>query len=101
MQYEELPAVFDPKEAMRPARRSCTTTRTQHPAHFKLRKGDVDDAFKNCDVIVENIYRTPYVEHAYLEVEGGVANKNPDGSVTVWVSPPSLPSMRATTLPRC
>jgi CO/xanthine dehydrogenase Mo-binding subunit len=86
VQYEELPAVFDPKEAMLPTAPRVHEDRKDNVVqHFKLRKGSVDDAFKKCDVIVENSYRTPYVEHAYLEVEGALATRHPDGGVTVWV----------------
>jgi CO/xanthine dehydrogenase Mo-binding subunit len=51
--------------------------------HFKLRKGDTEEAFAGSDVIVENVYETPLVEHAYLEVEGCVADKSGD-MMTVW-----------------
>ncbi len=35
--------------------------------------GDVDEAFKKCDIIVENDYKTQIQEHAYIEPEGGFA----------------------------
>ncbi|MGA3128477.1 MAG: xanthine dehydrogenase family protein molybdopterin-binding subunit [Candidatus Korobacteraceae bacterium] len=88
VQYEELPGVFSPKEAMLPG---APLVHESHESkdnilrHFKLRKGDADNAFKNCDIIIEDTYRTQTVEHAYLEVEGAVANKEADGSMTVWV----------------
>ena len=87
VQYEELPAVFSPKEAMQPGAPLVHEAESKDNIlqHFKLRKGDVDEAFKHCDVIVENTYRTQSVEHAYLEVEGAVANKDADGTMTVWV----------------
>ncbi len=48
-------------------------------------KGDPDAAWADCDVIVEGFYSTPWQEHAYLEVESGVAEPNEDGGVTIYV----------------
>ena len=80
---QELPAVFDPIEAMKPDAplvhsNNILTVR-------KIRKGDVEAAFANADVILENRYQTQSVEHAYIEPEAGVAEY--DGSMlTMWVS---------------
>ena len=85
VQYEELPAVFSPEEAMRPDAPLLHGGKGNVLRHFELHKGDVDDAFKGCDIVVENTYYTPMIEHAYLEVEGAIASKNADGSITIWV----------------
>ncbi len=85
VQYEELPAVLDPKEAMRPDAPRVHDGLDNVLRHFKLRKGDVDAAFAGCDVIVEDTYVTPAIEHAYMEVEGAVASVHADGTITVWV----------------
>ena len=85
VQYQELPAVFSPKEALLPDAPRLHGGKDNVLRHFELCKGDVDDAFKKCDVIVQDTYETPTNEHAYLEVEGAVANKNADGTITVWV----------------
>lgn len=86
VQYQELPAVFSPKEAMQPEAPRLHEGKDNVLRHFELHKGDVDDAFARCDVIVQDTYKTPTVEHAYLEVEGAIANKNADGTMTVWVA---------------
>lgn len=70
--YEELEAVFDPVEAMK------EDAPKVHPEgnivyHYKLRTGDVDAAFKECAVIVENQYKTSMVDHAFLQPEAGIA----------------------------
>jgi CO/xanthine dehydrogenase Mo-binding subunit len=92
--YEPLPAVFTPKEALLPGAVRVHDDRENLLRHFKLRKGDVDGAFTTCDVIVEGTYRTPTVEHAYLEVEGALAAMQPDGSITVWASTQFAAKMR-------
>ena len=86
VEYQELPAVFTPKEAMLPGAPLVHEGRESNVLfQFKLRKGDVDDAFAKCDVIVENTYGVPTSDHAYMEVEGAIATKNVDGTVTVFM----------------
>jgi len=61
--YDELPAVLTPEEALKPdaprihAKGNVLFTR-------KLRKGDVDQAFKRCDIVIEKTYRTARIEHS-------------------------------------
>ena len=83
VRYEELPPLLDPKEAMLPGAPRVHEDRDNVVHHFKLRKGDAAAAFAGCDVIVENVYETPLVEHAYLEVEGCMADKS-GPMMTVW-----------------
>ena len=51
---------------------------------YKIRVGDVEKAFKEAAVVVENEYRTPMQEHAYLEPEAAIAIPEPDGGVTIY-----------------
>ncbi|MGC8879703.1 MAG: xanthine dehydrogenase family protein molybdopterin-binding subunit [Anaerolineae bacterium] len=79
-----LPAVFDPEEALRPGAPSV------HPrgnllADFQIVHGDAEAAMAQADVIVENSYRFPWVEHAFLETEAVVAAPSEDGTITVWL----------------
>lgn len=80
--YEELPSLFDPREAKNSSIRI-------HPegneiVHHVLRKGDVGTGFDEADVILERDYATQFVEHAYLEPESAVAVPQPDGGITVY-----------------
>jgi len=52
---------------------------------YKIRQGDVDAAFSDCDVIVEEIYHTPVQEHAYLQPEAGIAYLDEAGRITIVV----------------
>jgi CO/xanthine dehydrogenase Mo-binding subunit len=54
--------------------------------HYRIRKGDVETAFKQCDVIVENDYHTPAQEHAFLQPEAGLGYIDEEGRVTVLVA---------------
>ena len=70
--YEDLPAVFDPLEARKPDAPKIHGENNVI-ASWKLRKGDAEKGFVKADVIVENTYRTPRQEHAHLEPEAGVS----------------------------
>jgi CO/xanthine dehydrogenase Mo-binding subunit len=72
IEYDDLPAVFDPLESMKPEAPRIHGENNVI-ASWKLRKGDTEKAFQEADVIVENTYRTPRQEHAHLEPEAGVA----------------------------
>jgi len=84
VKWKELSALFTTQEAM-----AKDAVQIHDSANVlsvrKIRSGNVEEAFANCDVIVENTYTTQMVEHAYIEPEAGVADY--DGNmVTVWVS---------------
>ena len=70
--YEDLPAVFDPLEARKPDAPKIHGENNVI-ASWKLRKGDAEKGFAKADVVVENTYRTPRQEHAHLEPEAGVS----------------------------
>jgi CO/xanthine dehydrogenase Mo-binding subunit len=83
--YEELPGVFDPEEALA---ENAPLVHPDHPTGNLLRenlikKGDVDEALAKSHVTVEAEYTTGRVEHAALEMEGGRAEFE-DGRVIVW-----------------
>lgn len=89
VEYQVLPAVFSPREAMQPGAPLVHEDNERHDnvlRHFKLRKGDVEAAFRSCDVIIENTYQTPTGAAAYLEAEGAIASKGADGAITVWAA---------------
>jgi CO/xanthine dehydrogenase Mo-binding subunit len=85
--YEDLPAVTDPIQAMQSdAPRVHPESDSNVVLNYKVRKGDVEKAFKEADVIVESKYRTPPQEHAYLAPEAGLGYIDEEGRVTVAVA---------------
>lgn len=85
--YQDLPVVADPLDAMQ------TGVTLLHPerdsnvfCHYRIRKGDVDEAFSKADVIVEGEYRTPVQEHAYLQPEAGLGYVDEAGRITVTIA---------------
>ncbi len=85
--YEDLPVVTDPIEAMKDGATLVHPGRGSNIfCHYRIRKGDVDAAFANAAVIVEGEYCTPVQEHAYLQPEAGVSYIDEEGRVTVIVA---------------
>jgi aerobic-type carbon monoxide dehydrogenase small subunit (CoxS/CutS family) len=85
--YEALPAVFDPDEAMRPGAPVLHDYAPDNVTkHIPIRVGDVEKGLAESDLVVEEIYSTQPIEHAYLEPEAGLAYVDHDGVVTI-VSP--------------
>src|SRR5512143_2551869 len=78
LDLEELPAVFDMEEALKPGAPVVTDWGNNtfmyegHPCR-RVRFGDVEAGFAIADHIVEGEYRTSPIEHAPLETTGCVA----------------------------
>jgi CO/xanthine dehydrogenase Mo-binding subunit len=86
VEYQPLPGVFDPLDAMKPEAPRVEENRSNIITHFEVVKGDVDEGFRQADVVVENTYRVPFVDHAYMEPESGVAWIDENGVITIRVS---------------
>ncbi len=85
VEYEDLPVVTDPREAMKPG---APVIHDAHPdnvqTHQRIRKGEVDAVFARNDVVVvEMDYFTPHQEHAYLQPEAGIGFIDEQGRVAV------------------
>jgi CO/xanthine dehydrogenase Mo-binding subunit len=100
VEYEELPAVFDAEEALKPgapllysgprrviAGRADVTARSLEGTNvvhlFKQRKGDIALGFRESDEIFENTFLSPAVNHVALEPHVVVAQCH-GGRITVW-----------------
>ena len=85
--YEDLPAVFDPEEAMAA---SAPQLHADSPdnlvARYRIRKGDMSTGWEAADVVVEAEYETTWQEHAYLQPEAGLAYIDDDDRVAVVVA---------------
>ncbi len=87
VEYEDLPVVSDPLQAMQPGSVLLHPDRDSNVfTHYRIRHGNVETAFAGADVIVEDIYRTPVQEHAFLQPEAGLGYIDEEGRVTVMVA---------------
>jgi len=97
VQFEDLPVVTDPFEALQadaPHLHPPREPNVVHPelvtegnliSHHQIRKGDVAQAWSEADVVVESDYHTPMQEHVYLQPEAGFSYIDEEGRVTVVV----------------
>lgn len=81
--YQEMPGVFDPEEGLAEGAPQVHEGTPNLIYHYKCRRGDVEKAFKEAHVIVENVYQTPFVDHAFLQLESGVAYLDKNERVVV------------------
>jgi putative selenate reductase molybdopterin-binding subunit len=81
VEYEILPAVFDPEEAMNPGapvvHDKPNSSRIANPqrnivAELHGHVGDVEKGFAEADVIHEGVYVSQRVQHAHLETHGAI-----------------------------
>lgn len=96
--YEELDAVFDPVEALQSEAPVIHEDRGSYECHYELppeanavcysefREGDPEQAWAECDVVVENEYRLPAQYHMYLEPVSTLAEVDSNGKITLWSS---------------
>ena len=59
-----------------------------------MEKGDVEEGFRQSDVVVENTFQVPAVHQAYIEPHSCVVQVKPDGGAEVWASTKSPFAMR-------
>lgn len=104
IEYEELPGVFDPVEAMKPdspllhdlfakSEQDFADLKSLKPIpksnicnHFILRRGDIQRGFSESDYIFEETYTSPAIQHSALEPHATIASVDLNGKVTVWSS---------------
>ncbi|XVQ10894.1 molybdopterin-dependent oxidoreductase [Spirillospora sp. CA-255316] len=96
VEYEPLPAVFDPEQAMAPGAPVLHGDKgaDQHIAHAERNIaaevhgdiGDVEAAFEQADVVHEHTYASHRLQHAHLETHASIAWVDESGRLTVRTS---------------
>jgi 4-hydroxybenzoyl-CoA reductase subunit alpha len=85
VEYEELPAVFDPEEAMSPgAPRIHQGIENNILIPLLLNFGDAERGFAESDYVREDRFQTQPVQQCPLETHVTLANYDPSGKFTVW-----------------
>ncbi|MCB8987365.1 MAG: xanthine dehydrogenase family protein [Ardenticatenaceae bacterium] len=85
IEWEPLPIITDMFEALRDEVVLHPWKGTNVLQHYKIRKGDMDAGWAAADVIIEDEYRVPYQEHAYLQPEAGLGYIDEDGRITIEI----------------
>ncbi len=87
VEYENLPIITDPLKAREEHQVLLHPDKESNVfCHYRIRKGEVRVAFEQAEVIIEQEYRTPAQEHAYLQPEAGVSYIDEQGRVTVEIA---------------
>ncbi|MDP2936199.1 MAG: xanthine dehydrogenase family protein molybdopterin-binding subunit [Dehalococcoidia bacterium] len=96
--YEELPAVFDPEEALQPG---APVIHEELASYFDVAPskrygnvrnesryawGDLEAAMAEADLVYEGTYCTQAIHPAYLEPRHALAVADAHGKVTIWSS---------------
>ena len=91
LDLEELPAVFDVEEALKPGAPIVTHWGNNtfmyegHPSR-RVRYGDVEAGFAKADHILESVYNSKPIEHAPTETTGCIAVPEANGRYTVYTN---------------
>ncbi|HEX5478349.1 MAG TPA: xanthine dehydrogenase family protein molybdopterin-binding subunit [Dehalococcoidia bacterium] len=97
IEYEVLPHVLGPREGMQsdaPILHEALRTRgpgavdgpTNIVAINQAAFGDVDKAFADCDIVVDDEFSTKMVHQGYIEPQAATATWAPDGQLTIWTT---------------
>ncbi|KUO50060.1 MAG: xanthine dehydrogenase [Desulfitibacter sp. BRH_c19] len=85
VEYEELPTVFDPEEAIKDD--SPEIHRGGNIiSEIKVETGDIEIGFSQADSIFEDRYFVPAVHHGAIENHVVIADYDYNGKLTVWAS---------------
>ena len=110
--YEPLPAVFNPAEAMKPDApilhgESARSENRLDRDNFRYEKGsnvltsyhaeqgDVAAGFKEADEIFEDVYSSQKIQHAHIEPHAALAYWEPSGKLVIYTSTQNPSSIRA------
>jgi CO/xanthine dehydrogenase Mo-binding subunit len=83
--YAELPAVFEPGEALQDGA-PAVHDQGNLLSEWNIDAGDIAAAIARADVVVEGSYQTQAVDHAYLEPEAGVGWLDDEGVLNLRVA---------------
>ncbi len=86
VEYEELPAVFDPRAAVRPGAPLVHEERpTNHTdLRYQFSHGDVERAFAGAAAVVEGEFRLNFVTPACLGTMVAIADWDAEDRLTMW-----------------
>jgi aldehyde oxidoreductase len=84
--FAELPVIASPDAALENPHLPPVHESGHILKRVTHQKGTLSEGFRQADLIVEEDYETPFLEHAYMEPESGVGKVTGDGGVEIWCS---------------
>ena len=98
VEYEDLEAVVDPLDALKPGAPSVHPDQESFEGYgvtleggnfctlLDADRGDVDQGFRDADFVFEDTFRSQGINQGFLEPMACVASLEPNGRLTVWAS---------------
>ncbi len=90
VEYELLPAVFDPLKAMEAdapvIHDGCKEGKNIPGDIVKIPYGDVEKGLAESDVVIDETFKLPVQKQVQMETQAAVARVSNDGKITVWSS---------------
>lgn len=84
VEYEILPHVLDPEEAIKPGAPVIHDERPNNIiSSFGAEYGDIEEEFKSADYVFESIYETSIVQHCHIENQSAYAYVDIDGRIVI------------------
>jgi 4-hydroxybenzoyl-CoA reductase alpha subunit len=91
VEWEQLPAVFDAEEAMQEGAPLIHDDKPRNIAlTIDIERGDVEQAFRESDVIVEDTFESTPQWHSSIETIGSVAEYAASGKYTIYMNTQTL-----------
>ncbi|MBI4488673.1 MAG: xanthine dehydrogenase family protein molybdopterin-binding subunit [Deltaproteobacteria bacterium] len=95
VEWKELPAVFDAEEAIKEGAPLIHEDKPRNIAMtIDVERGNVERAFSESDLIVEDTYESAPQWHCAIETIGSVAEYSPSGKYTIYMNTQTLFSAR-------
>jgi xanthine dehydrogenase molybdenum-binding subunit len=104
VKFEKYTAVLDPLKAMGPGSPSVHESifvgdeerkiENNVAAFREIAEGNIEEGFKQADVVVEDEFKTGRVYHAQMETKSVVCQPEADGGITVWTTTQTIHNVR-------
>jgi 4-hydroxybenzoyl-CoA reductase alpha subunit len=89
--WEELPTVFDPEEAMKDGAPLIHEGKERNIAYkLAVERGDIEKAFAESDLIIEDTFQSTPQWHCAIETIGSVADYGSNGKFTIYMNTQTL-----------
>ena len=103
VEYERLDAAFDAEDSMGmktpiheeiELENETLKVEKNIGCSLEITEGDVEEGFREADVVIERTYRTNRRYHNQLETKTAVVRPEPDGGVTIWSTTQTIHNSR-------
>lgn len=89
VEYEEWEGIFTIEDALKEDAREINSgfgNGKNITYNIGIKKGNVEEAFKNAKYVLEDWYQTQHIEHSIMQPEAGIGRVAEDGVVEVYVA---------------